>query len=407
MRRCIGPILRPNGYSLVELLLVIIVIGILSGIAVKSLRGVNDIARTEETKRELDRLAYAIAGNPNLVSAGVRTDYGYIGDVGALPPNLDALVTNPGSYATWDGPYIKDELSAGGADIYFKSDAWGKAYSYAAGNTVSSSGGSSTITRALATSAAALTVNDVSAVITDINNAPPGITYKDSVDVVLEYPDGTGSMTTSTKNPAVDGSVQFNTIPIGIHKMLVIFTPTNDTLTRYANVDPGLDYFGDIIHYANFGSVPVNNSPEILRPMGAGTTTTLLDENCTGNWSCVDEVTADDDGTFVQGAGGSWDLDTYATENSSVGAGTINSVIVFIRCKNEKVRVSIRTNGNDYWGADITVAGSYTEYSNTWTTNPQTSSAWTWAEIDAMEIGVTIKESGKCTQVWAEVHYTP
>ena len=70
------------------------------------------MARTETTIARMDMLARAIAGDPNLISGGVRSDFGYVGDVGALPSNLDQLVTNPG-YSTWGGPYVRDEYSAG------------------------------------------------------------------------------------------------------------------------------------------------------------------------------------------------------------------------------------------------------------------------------------------------------
>ncbi|RME30712.1 MAG: type II secretion system protein, partial [Candidatus Zixiibacteriota bacterium] len=97
-----------RGYSLIELVVVLIIVGILASVALKSLRTAGVVAKTEQTRHELDKLAWAITGNPERSSGGVRSDYGYIGDVGALPPNLDALVTNPG-YATWKGPYIRDD----------------------------------------------------------------------------------------------------------------------------------------------------------------------------------------------------------------------------------------------------------------------------------------------------------
>ncbi|MCK4371866.1 MAG: prepilin-type N-terminal cleavage/methylation domain-containing protein, partial [candidate division Zixibacteria bacterium] len=99
-----------TGYSLIELIIVIVIVAIIASVAVKSLKGTNEVVRTEETKAELEQLAYAVAGNPAVLSGGARTDYGYVGDVGALPPNLDALVTNPGGYGTWDGPYVRDDF---------------------------------------------------------------------------------------------------------------------------------------------------------------------------------------------------------------------------------------------------------------------------------------------------------
>jgi len=43
-------------------------------------------AGTEETRKEIDRLACAIAGNPELYDNGIRSDFGYIGDTGAMTP---------------------------------------------------------------------------------------------------------------------------------------------------------------------------------------------------------------------------------------------------------------------------------------------------------------------------------
>jgi len=405
------------GYSLVELLLIIMVIVVLAAVAMKSLKGVNEVARTEETKQELDRIAFAIAGNPDLVSAGVRTDYGYVGDIGALPANLSALVNNPGGYATWKGPYIHDKLSAGGANVYFKSDAWGTAYAYSAGTTVASTGGTSSMTRQIANSTTELLSNKVAVTITDINGTPPGPISKDSLRFVLSYPDGVGGTTTVSLIPSADGFVETSSIPIGMHSAQVVYLPTNDTLRRKVNVDPGKDYYAHINLYDDIwtgtsgagsggGGAP---SFETLRPTGVGSSSQLLDENCTGGWSCVNEVTPDGDGTFVKGAGGSWLNDTYATQNSAVSTGTIDSVKVYMRGKKKKARTAIRTYGVLYEGVDVNMnpSGTYTDYSTTYITNPNSTVGWTWAEIDALEIGVSIKGAGFVTQVWVEVYYTP
>ena len=235
-----------KGYSLIELVIVLIIIGIISGVAMKSLKSTTDVTRTEETKSELRKLAFAVAGDPNLISGGVRADYGYVGDVGAMPPDMDALVTNPGSYSTWDGPYIRDELSSGGADVYFKIDAWGTTYSYSAGNTITSTGGSTTIARMIANSVSDLLYNQVSVVVTDLGNSPPGSTYKDSVTVLLNYPNGAGGIATSSKSPAADGYVVFDSIPIGIHTLRTVYIPDNDTLRRKVNINPGSNSYSEV-----------------------------------------------------------------------------------------------------------------------------------------------------------------
>jgi len=229
-----------TGYSLVEMLVVIIIIGIIASIGIRSLRSTTETAKTEQTKQELDQLAWAIAGRPDLVSGGQRIDYGYVGDVGSMPSSLNSLVSNPG-YSTWHGPYIHDDFYSTdtSSETEFKVDAWGEAYSYSGGNTVTSSGSGSNITRQIANSLDDLLRNTVSVVVTDLDYTPPGSTYSDSIQFLLTYPNGSGSTVTATRYPTPDGFVRFDSIPVGNHLVQVIYVPDNDTLTRKVNVGPG------------------------------------------------------------------------------------------------------------------------------------------------------------------------
>jgi prepilin-type N-terminal cleavage/methylation domain-containing protein len=241
------PDLTPErGRSLIELVLVVIIVGIISTIAVRSLKKSADTARTEETKRELRRLCYAVAGDPDLISNGSRIDYGYVGDVGALPPDLSALVQNPGGYATWDGPYVYDEFSVDGAEHEFLWDAWGRSYIYTGGNVVASVGGGGTISQMIGNSVSDLLHNQVSLVICNLNTEPPGPTYKDSIRVMLSYPDGTGGLATDVLSPREDGSLTFDSIPIGLHDLSIVFAPDNDTVSRRVGVLPGGKCYAEI-----------------------------------------------------------------------------------------------------------------------------------------------------------------
>jgi prepilin-type N-terminal cleavage/methylation domain-containing protein len=240
---------RQTGYTLVEVVVVIIIVGILATTAMRSMRSISDVTRTEDTKLRLDRLAKAMVGDPTVTSEGNRVSYGYVGDIGALPASLDALVQNPGSYTTWHGPYIRDDYSSGGTNTNFKQDGWGKEIAFSGGASLISSGSGSNITRNLANATSALLHNKVTVVVTDMNRNVPGTAYKDSVRFVLSLPDGAGGVATRTKNPDKNGYAQFDSIPVGLQTLKVVYTPTNDTTTRRLNVNPGENTYTEISLY--------------------------------------------------------------------------------------------------------------------------------------------------------------
>ncbi len=207
--------------------------GILSSVAVQKWSGAVEQSRFDATRREMRDLADAMAGNPELTAHGVRTDFGYVGDVGALPPNLDALVSNPGDYATWDGPYIQNNFA--GHPTGFKGDAWGVAYAYG-GTTITSNGSGSPFTETVTSAAERLTSNSLLGSVTDgLNNSPGDSAF--SVRISITFPDGAGSNTTATTHPNTGGSYGFSGIvPIGNHAVTTIYQA--DTLVRYVSVLP-------------------------------------------------------------------------------------------------------------------------------------------------------------------------
>jgi hypothetical protein len=167
-----------------------------------------------------------------------------VGDVGALPPSLDALGSNPG-FATWKGPYIRDEFTDGTTD-YFKTDAWGGPYGYSGGVTIQSSGGGSPLTREIAPDIDALLNNTVSLVITDARAVPPGPDFQDSVVVVLSHPNGAGSIVSRPLSPGSDGTVTYTGVPIGLHRLYVVYLPAADTIQRRLNIDEASAYYAEI-----------------------------------------------------------------------------------------------------------------------------------------------------------------
>lgn len=235
--------LRDNrGFTLAEVVLVVIIVGILAGVAMRGAIRVTQSARVEETKQTMLALEFAVVGNPDLQSNGTRSDYGYVGDVGALPPNLQALVTDPG-LGTWKGPYVHPRR--GGDYQQCLRDAWNQAISLS-GTEITSSGSGQNIIRRLAPSTAALTSNMIHGVVIDSLGRGPDSTMSDSTIVTLYHPDGSGG--TASRNAAVnrDGYFEIAAVPIGVHRLDAVFTPSSDSLTRYIDVAPGTNPYLEI-----------------------------------------------------------------------------------------------------------------------------------------------------------------
>lgn len=222
-----------RGFTLVELAIVIVVVGIIAAVATRKMSGTIDTARYEQTKNEMEQLAFAMVGNPNVYAHGTRTDFGYVGDVGALPDSLGALVANPGGYSTWDGPYI----DAGYNSDDFKTDGWGTQYTYA-DTVIRSSGSGTNIDKVFAISTVALTSNTVEGFVVDANHDVPGSLETTSITICLEYPNGSGGTTQATTHPDANGNFSFTTVPIGAHSLLVVYESEDDTVSYNVSVEP-------------------------------------------------------------------------------------------------------------------------------------------------------------------------
>jgi hypothetical protein len=104
------------------------------------------------------------------------------------------------------------------------------------------------------------------------------------------------------------------------------------------------------------------------------------------------------------------------TDTSGLTGATINSVTVFFKHRgvdpvNNTFKIGIRTNSTDYYSADKSTSSvtTYILFSETWATNPNTSAAWTVAQLDELQIGVqkTDSNGAAITYGYAEVDYTP
>lgn len=162
--------------------------------------------------------------------------------------------------------------------------------------------------------------------------------------------------------------------------------------------------------------VDLRNDIETLRPNAAGDeeSITLGSSGAGNHWQDVDEVTPDEDTTRVFTKSSSYLRDLYELPAHS-GSGTINSIKIYIRCYKGVgscyAKPSLKSDSTVTDGTEIALTTDWTTYSEQWNTNPADSGAWEWADIDALQIGVSLKGDGTiyslCTQVYVEVDYSP
>ncbi len=230
----IEKIRKKNGFTLIELVLVIVIISVLAAVAANMMQQPVDEERFNATIAEMNNIKTAVIGNPSLISNQVRTSFGYVGDMGNLPGSLDDLAKKGGQPAFtidaatgigmgWNGPYISQEFSEE-TDGY-KKDAWGIEYQYSqASGTIISAGSDRTfgsgsgyaqdITKTITQSEY---LADISGAIKDSSGSP--ITNSSWVNITLYYPSG-GAETSATATPTAAGTFYFQNIPVGIHRLV-------------------------------------------------------------------------------------------------------------------------------------------------------------------------------------------
>jgi PKD repeat protein len=137
------------------------------------------------------------------------------------------------------------------------------------------------------------------------------------------------------------------------------------------------------------------------------------------NWRACS--TSDDGLSFVYTNNSNYLTDLYNLPDQSL-TGTINSVTVYIEAERaillvspqSSARPAIKTHGGIYYGTEVTLTTSYATYFYTWSTNPNTSTAWSWTEINDLQAGVSLRScnpylarQSRCTHVYVVVDYTP
>ena len=84
-----------GGFTLLEIMIVIVLIGLIATFVGNRILGASDRAKVGLAKSQVDTIAGKIDQ--------------YQTDVGSLPPDLEALVKAPGNSTGWLGPYAKEQ----------------------------------------------------------------------------------------------------------------------------------------------------------------------------------------------------------------------------------------------------------------------------------------------------------
>lgn len=95
------------GFSLIELLVVLVILGLIAGLVVPNIIGRSEGAKHDVAKAQVDRLSMAV-------------DTFYL-DTGRIPGSLQDLVDEPSNVSNWNGEYVKENGLI---------DPWGNPYEF-------------------------------------------------------------------------------------------------------------------------------------------------------------------------------------------------------------------------------------------------------------------------------------
>ena len=103
----LSPRKKSRGFTLVELLLVLVILALIGGLVLPGIIGKAEGAKVKAASSQIDRLSMAVES--------------YYLDTGATPDSLEQLINAPGDAAGWNGPYVKASSLK---------DPWGREYQY-------------------------------------------------------------------------------------------------------------------------------------------------------------------------------------------------------------------------------------------------------------------------------------
>ena len=95
------------GFTLVELLLVLVILALIAGLVLPGIIGKAEGAKVRAASSQISRISMSVES--------------FYLDTGSTPDSLEELVREPADVTGWNGPYVKNSILK---------DPWGKAYQY-------------------------------------------------------------------------------------------------------------------------------------------------------------------------------------------------------------------------------------------------------------------------------------
>lgn len=96
-----------RGFTLVELLLVLVILALIAGLVLPGIIGKAESAKAKAASSQISRISMSVES--------------FYLDTGNTPSSLDELVSQPSGVTGWNGPYIKNSLL---------NDPWGQPYKF-------------------------------------------------------------------------------------------------------------------------------------------------------------------------------------------------------------------------------------------------------------------------------------